>query len=48
MKKSFLAIALIAIIFGSCKKDTINSTTTTPPAKYTINSSDVGDTTTNI
>jgi len=47
MKKSFLAIALIAIIFGSCKKDTINSTTTTPPAKYTINSSDVGDTTTN-
>ncbi len=42
MKKSLLVIALIAIMFGSCKKDSTNSTTTTTPAKYTISSGDVG------
>lgn len=41
MKKSFLAIALVAIIFGSCKKDKTPTSPSTP-AKYTISSSDVG------
>ncbi len=41
MKKSFLAIALLAIIFGSCKKDETPSSPSAP-AKYTISSSDVG------
>lgn len=45
MKKLLFVFALIAIIIASCKKD--KPSTPTTPAKYTISSSDVGDTTTN-